>query len=148
MGLKERIDQDLKDALRAKDGMRLNTLRQIKTLVKNKEVELQKPLDDIAVVQVVHTLVKQRHDSIEQFGKGGRADLVAQETAELALLQSYLPEAMPETEVARIVAEVIAAEGATGAKDMGRVMKAVMIQVAGRADGKAVSELVKKKFRV
>lgn len=143
MGLKEQIDRDLKDALRAKDVVRLNTLRQIKTLIKNKEVKLLKPLDDTAVIQVVLTLVKQRRESIEQFGKGGRADLVAQETAELALLQSYLPEAMPEAEVARIVGEVVAAEGATGAKDMGRVMKAVMGRVAGRADGKVVSALVK-----
>lgn len=144
MTLKERINQDLKDALRARDEVRLNTLRQIKTLVKNKEVEWQRPLDDTAVVQVINTLVKQRRESIEQFGKGGRADLVAKETTELALLQSYLPEAMPEAEVARIVGEVVAAEGATDAKDMGRVMKAVMSRVAGRADGKVVSEIVKR----
>lgn len=144
MGLKARIEGDLKEAMRAKDGVRLDTLRQIKTQIKNKEVELIKALDDVGVIQVISTLVKQRRESIEQFTKGGRVDLVRKEEAELALLQAYLPAALPADALQQLVDEVIAAEGATSAKDMGRVMKAVLAKVAGRADGKVVSELVKK----
>lgn len=147
MTLKEQIEHDLKDAMRAKDQVRLNTLRQIKTAVKNKEVALLKPLDDAAVIQVVSGLVKQRRESIEQFTKGERHDLVATESQELALLQAYLPVPLSGAELAQAVDQVIAAECASGAKEMGRIMKAVMAKVAGRADGKAVSELVKTRLK-
>ena len=147
MNLKERVDQDLKEALRARDEVRLNTLRQIKTLVKNKEVELIHPLDDPGVVQILHTLVKQRRESIEQFTNGGHKDLADKEALELTILQGYLPQAMSETELARVIDDIISGEAASGAKDMGRVMKAVIAKVAGRADGKIISELVKQRLK-
>ena len=147
MNLKERVDKDLKEALRARDEVRLNTLRQIKTLVKNKEVELIHPLDDPGVVQILHTLVKQRRESIEQFTNGGRKDLADKEALELTILQGYLPQAMSETELARVIDDIISGEAASGAKDMGRVMKAVIAKVAGRADGKIISELVKQRLK-
>ncbi|MBI2345450.1 MAG: GatB/YqeY domain-containing protein, partial [Deltaproteobacteria bacterium] len=138
MTLKDKIDQDLTAALRAKDTVRLNTLRQIKTYIKNREVELRSQLDDTGVVQILSTLVKQRRESIEQFGKGGRTDLVEKEERELKLLQGYLPAALSEAELIQLVDTVIAEEGGGDTKAMGRVMKAVMAKVAGRADGKIV----------
>lgn len=145
--LKERIESDLKDAMRAHDEVRLNTLRQIKTQIKNKEVELIKQLDDAGVIQIVSTLVKQRKESIEQFGKGGRVDLVEKETREMAILQLYMPAAMSEDELKKMIEDVLAEENASGPKDMGKVMKAVMAKAVGRADGKLVSELVKSRLK-
>ena len=147
MSLKERIDNDLKDAMRAKDQLRLNVLRQVKTSVRNKEVELKQECDDTQVVKVLQGLAKQRRDSIEQFDKGGRADLVANEQAELKFLEGYLPAAMSEADLAKLVDEVIAAEGATSPQDMGKVMKVVLAKAAGRADGKVVSALVKQRLK-
>lgn len=145
MSLKDKVDTDLKDALRAKDQLRLDVLRQVKTAIKLKEVEGSgvAACDDAQVLKIFAMLTKQRRDSIEQFTKGGRADLAAKEAAELAILESYLPTQINEAALRAVVQEVIAAEGATGAKDMGRVMKAVLARVAGQADGKLVSQLVK-----
>lgn len=145
--LKERIESELKDAMRARDEVRLNTLRHIKTLIKNKEVELIKQLDDAGVIQVIATLVKQRKEAIEQFGRGGRTDLVEKETRELSILQTYMPSAMSEDELKKLIEDVVAEEGASGPKDMGKVMKAVMAKAAGRVDGKLISELVKNRLK-
>jgi uncharacterized protein YqeY len=135
------------DAMRKKDPARLSALRMLKAAFMNREVEKKHALDDAEARQVVSALVKQRRDSIEQFSKAGREDLVAKETAEVAVLESYLPPATDPAVIERAVAEAVAETGATSAKDMGRVMKAVMAKLAGQnVDGKAINEQVRKKL--
>lgn len=144
MSLQEQIQKDIFEAMKQKDTLRLNVLRGIKTAIKNREIEKIKSLEEGEVRQVIQTLVKQRKDSIEQFSKGGRADLVAQEEGELRILETFLPAAVTPEEIRRVVAEVIAQLQAASPKDMGRVMKAVMAQFAGKnVDGKLVSETVR-----
>jgi uncharacterized protein YqeY len=123
------------------------TLRMLKAALMNREVERGRALDDGEARQVVSALVKQRRDSIEQFTKGGRKDLADKETAEIAILEGYLPPAVDAVELEKAVDAAIASTGATSAKDMGRVMKAVMADLAGKTvDGKAVNELVRRKL--
>jgi uncharacterized protein YqeY len=143
MALKERLDQDLKDAMRAKDQLRLDTIRGLKSAVKYREIELMKSLDDPGVLGVVASEIKRRRDSVEQYRAGNRQDLVDKEEAEIALLQAYLPQQLGEAELRAKVDEAVKKVGAQGMKDMGAVMKALLPEVQGRADGKAVSELVK-----
>ncbi len=147
MAFIDRISSDLASAMRARDQIRLGTLRMAKAALVNREVERGRPLDDAEVLQVMVSLIKQRRDSIEQFRTGGREDLAKKEEAEIAVLETYLPPPVDPAELARAVDEAIAEAGATSPKDMGRVMKAVLAKLAGRAaDGKAVSELVKAKL--
>lgn len=146
MPLKARINDDLKGAMKAKDALRVDCLRLILSTVKNREIEKRGELDDAEVLKVLGTLAKQRAESIEMYRQGGRSDLVAKEEAELQIVQAYLPKALSEAELAALVAEAIAESGAAGPKDMGKVMKAIGPKVAGRADGKAVSEAVKEKL--
>ena len=147
MALAEDVNRAITDAMKAKDAQRLVALRMLKAAMMNREVERGRPLDDSEALQVVAALVKQRRDSIEQFTKGGRQDLVDKETAELAILQSYLPPSVDTAELEKAVEESIAATGATSAKDMGKVMKAVMAALSGKTvDGKTVNELVRRKL--
>jgi uncharacterized protein len=147
MPLAAQINTDLTAAMKAKDAARLSALRMLKAALMNKGIEKGRDLEDAEVLQVVASLVKQRRDSIEQFSAAGRSDLVAKETAEIAVLEHYLPPAMPADELEVIVAEAIAESGATSAKDMGKVMKTVMPKLAGRnVDGKAVNEIVRRKL--
>jgi uncharacterized protein YqeY len=146
MGLRERLDEDLKAAMRQKDPLRLNTIRGLKSAVKYREIELMKTLDDAGILGVVASEIKRRKDAAEQYQAGNRPDLVEKEEAESRLLQSYLPQQLSPAELAAKVDEVIAQVGAQGPKDMGAVMKALLPQVQGRADGKAVSELVKQRL--
>ena len=148
MPLNEQIAADLTAAMKAKDAARLSALRMLKAAVTNKGmVEKGRDLEDAEVLQVVASLVKQRRDSIEQFSKAGRTDLVAKETAEIAILEHYLPPAVSAEEIEAAVAAAIAETGASSAKDMGKVMKAVMPKLAGKnADGKAVNEAVRRKL--
>jgi len=141
--LKTRINDDVKSAMRAKDKNRLGALRLITAAIKQKEVDERIEMDDTAVLTVLEKMVKQRKDSIEQYGKAGRDDLIATEQYELDLIQTYLPEQMTEAEIEAIVAEAIAATGATEMKDMGKVMGQVKPKVAGKADMGLVSKLVK-----
>jgi uncharacterized protein YqeY len=135
------------DAMRHHDLAKLSALRMLKAALMNREVELKRSLSDADARQVVGSLVKQRKDSIEQFANAGRKDLVDKETAELAILESYLPPAADPALIDRAVADAIAETGATSAKDMGRVMKSVMAKLAGQnVDGKAVNELVRQKL--
>lgn len=143
MPLKARINDDLKGAMKAKDALRVDCLRLILATVKNREIEKRGELDDAEVLKVLGTLAKQRAESIDMYRQGGRTDLVAKEEAELAIVQAYLPQALTEAELSKLVAEAVAESGAAGPKDMGKVMKAIGPRVAGRADGKAVSEAVK-----
>jgi len=143
MALKDQLDADLKTAMREKAQLRLDTIRGLKSAIKYREIELMKPLDDAGVLGVVTSEIKRRKDSIEQYRAGNRADLVEKEEAELALLQAYLPAQLPEAEVRAKIEEIVKRVGALGPKDMGKVMKELLPEVQGRADGKAVSELVK-----
>jgi len=142
--LKERIDADLKEAMRSRDELGTSVLRMLKSAVKYKEVEPgAHALEDSGVLAVIQTLIKQRRDSVEQFRAGGRTDLADKEEKEIVKLQSYLPAQISPEELRAEVRAAIAQVGAKGPKDMGAVMKALMPKVQGKADGKAVSEAVK-----
>lgn len=147
MGLQERIHSDMIAALKAKDELRLSTLRLIKAALKNREVSLMHPLDDAAVIEVLKSLIKQRRESVEQYRAGGRTDLAEKEEREIAIIEEYLPAAMSDAELERIVAETIAELGAKTLKDMGPVMKTVMAKLAGQLfDGKVVNQMVRTKL--
>jgi len=145
MSMNDQVGADIAAAMKARDASRLSALRMLKAAVMNKGVEKGRDLDDAEVLQVIASLVKQRRDSIEQFSKAGRTDLVDKETAELNILQAYLPAGATPEEINAAVAEAIAETGASSPKDMGKVMKAVMPKLAGKnADGKAVNEAVRR----
>jgi uncharacterized protein len=147
MSLNDKVAADITAAMKAKDAARLSALRMLKAAIMNKGVEKGRDLEDAEVLQVVSSLVKQRRDSIEQFSKAGRTDLVEKETGEVAVLEAYLPPAATTEQIDAAVAEAIAETGASSAKDMGKVMKAVMPKLAGKnADGKAVNEAVRRKL--
>ena len=142
--LKERIDSDLKEAMRSKDELGTSVLRMLKSAVKYKEVEPGgHALEDAGVLAVIQTLIKKGRDSVEQFRAGGRPELADKEEREIARLQSYLPAQLSPDELRAEVRAAVAQVGAKGPKDMGAVMKALMPQVQGRAEGKAVSDAVK-----
>jgi hypothetical protein len=143
MGIKERLDQDMKAAMREKAQLKLDTIRMLKSAIKYREIELMKPLDDAGILGVISTEVKRRRDSVEQYKAGNRQDLADKEDAEIAILQGYLPQQLTADEVRAKVDAAVKAVGAQGPKDMGAVMKALLPEVQGRADGKVVSELVK-----
>jgi uncharacterized protein len=145
MSLNDKVAADITAAMKAKDAARLSALRMLKAAIMNKGVEKGRDLDDTEVLQVVSSLVKQRRDSIEQFGKAGRTDLVEKESGEVAVLEAYLPPAASAADIEAAVAAAIAETGASSPKDMGKVMKAVMPKLAGKnADGKAVNEAVRR----
>jgi hypothetical protein len=141
VNLSQKIDADLKDAMRAKDVARLGVLRMLKSALKYAAIEkagAEGELDDAEATQVIRKQVKQRQDSIESFEKGGRAELAAKEKSEIVILQQYLPATMSAEEVSRLVRETIAETGATSRAQMGAVMKALGPKIAGRADGKTL----------
>lgn len=141
--LKDRITEDMKSAMRAKDAPRLLTIRGLLAAIKQREVDERIELDDAAVTAIVDKLVKQRKDSIQQFTAGGRQDLVDKEQGELQVLEGYLPVRLSQNEIATEVAAVVAETGASGAADMGKVMAAAKARFAGRADMSLVSAAVK-----
>jgi hypothetical protein len=142
--LKERLDADLKDAMRSKNELTTSVIRMLKSAIKYKEVEPgASALDDAGIEKVIAGLIKQRRDSVDQYKAGGRDDLAQKEEAEIAILQNYLPKQLTAEELRAEVAAAIAAVGAKSAKDMGAVMKAVQPKVQGRAEGRAISEEVK-----
>jgi len=147
VGLVEQVDKDLPAAMKAQEALKLSVLRMMKAALKNKQIELQKELEDSEALAVLHTLVKQRHDSVEQFRKGGRDDLADKEEAEIKIIEAYLPAAAGEEDMDAAIAAAIAETGASGPKDLGKVMKAAMAQLAGKnADGKRVNEKVRAKL--
>jgi uncharacterized protein YqeY len=149
MGLSDQIQKDITTAMKARDEARLSTLRMVKSALKNREVEKMAPLDDKESQQVLSTLIKQRKDSVEQFTKGGRQEMADKEAAEIVLIESYLPKAAGEAEIAAGVKAVIAEMGSPTMKDMGTVMKNAMANFAAqgmRVDGKVVSDAVKKEL--
>jgi uncharacterized protein len=148
MPLLDRIQKDMVEAMKAKDEARLSTVRMIKTALKKQEIDSMKPLDEATEIQVMNTLLKQRRESADMFRKGGREELAAKEEAEILLIETYLPSAPSAGELEDAVSAAIAETGATGAKQMGLVMKAAQAKLAGkRVDGKALSELVKSRLQ-
>jgi uncharacterized protein YqeY len=143
MALKDQLDADLKAAMKDKDQLRLSVVRMLKSAIKYREIEVMKPLDDAGVQGVIGSEIKRRRDSVEQYRQGGREDLASKEEGEIAILQGYLPAQLSPEELAKVVDGVIARVGAQGPKDMGKVMKELLPEVQGKAEGKAVSELVK-----
>ncbi len=141
--LAERIDQEMKDAARAQEKLRLGTLRMLKSAMKYREIETGKPLEDPEVVAVVGTLIKQRRDSAAQYTAGGRPELANTENEEIKILEAFLPRQLSDDELAGLVQEAVVASGAKSPKEMGAVMKALMPKVAGKAEGKRVSDAVK-----
>ena len=146
MTLQEQLLQDMKTAMKAKEQARVATIRFLRSAIKNREIEIGKQLQDENVLQVIASLVKQHKDSIEQYQKGGRDDLVAKEQASLSILESYLPQQLSEEEIQSLITEAIEAVQATSVKEMGKVMQYIMPRVQGRADGRVINQLVKERL--
>ena len=143
MALKEQLDQDLKGAMRERAELKLSTIRMLKSAIKYREIELMKPLDDAGIQGVIASEIKRRRDSVEQYRAANRADLADKEDAEIRILQAYQPQQLTQAELEAKVDEAVKKVGAQGPKDMGAVMKALLPEVQGRAEGKVVSDLVK-----
>ncbi len=143
MAFKKKIDAEMVLAAKTKDKIRLSALRMLKSGLHNREIDLKRELDGAEFLQLLSSMVKQRKDSIEQFAKGGRTDLVDKEEAELRVIEEFLPAQLSEAELDAAIAEAVREVGAEGVRDMGKVMKVLMPKVTGRADGKTVGEKVK-----
>jgi uncharacterized protein YqeY len=146
MSLQEQISAALKDAMRARDEVKMATLRLVLTAIKKREKEARSLLEDQEVISVITTQIKQRRESIEQYRKAGREDLAQTEESELQILQGYMPEQVSEEEISNTLDEIIAEVGAVSMKDMGKVMKAAMAKLAGKAEGGAINAMVKEKL--
>lgn len=143
MAFKSKVDQEMIKAAKATDKIRLSALRMLKNGLHNREIDLKRELNEAEFIQLLSGMVKQRRDSIEQFEKGGRTDLVEREEAELKVIREFMPAQMTDAELDEAIADTIREIGAAGVRDMGKVMKALMPKVAGKTDGKAVGEKVK-----
>lgn len=148
MNYMEKLDQEMVQAAKAQDKERLSALRLIKNALHNKEIDLHRELEAAEFLQALAAMSKQRNDSIEQFRNGGRQDLVEKETRELQVIQEFLPSQLSEEEVSREIEAAIAEAGATGIRDMGKVMKILMPKLTGKADGKLVGDKVKARLSV
>jgi len=146
MNLQNEISAALKDAMRAKDEAKLASLRLVLTAIKNREKEVRRSLEDQEVISLISTQIKQRKESIDHYRKAGREDLVKAEESELQILEGYMPEQLSAEEMSQALDEVISEVGAVSMKDMGKVMKAAMAKLAGRADGRVINEMVKEKL--
>jgi len=143
MDINIKINEEMVTAAKSKDKIRLSAIRMLKTALHNKEINLMRPLNESEVLQVLSSMIKQRKDSIEQFTKGGRTDLVEKEEAELKVIQEFMPAQMSEDEVDSLIKKAIEEAGAVSVKEMGKVMKILMPKLTGTADGKMVGEKVK-----
>ena len=148
MTLKKKMDQEMIQDAKAKDKIRLSALRMLKSGLHNREIDLKRELNETEFLQLLSAMVKQRKDSIEQFEKGGRTDLVEKEETELKVIQEFMPTPMSETELDAMIAEAIRETGAASVRDMGKVMAILMPKVTGKADGKMVGEKVKARLSV
>lgn len=146
MSLKEQLNDAMKQAMKARDDLRLSAVRMVRSTVKNREIDLKHELDDQGVVEVISTLVKQRRESIRLYQDGNRQDLVDKEEAEMAILLQFLPAQLNTDEITELVSRTIRETGAQGIKDMGKVMKALTSLTTGRADGKIVSDIVRQQL--
>lgn len=148
MSLPDRLSEDLKQAMKAKDQLRVDVIRMIKAALLNKELELKKSLDDAEMSHVMTTLIKQRKESVEHYQKAKRDDLAGKELREITIIESYMPKALSAEELVQLVEAIIRETGATTLKDMGSVMKTVMARLAGQlVDGKQISDLVRAKLQ-
>jgi uncharacterized protein len=146
MDLKERLNESMKEAMKARDSLRLNAIRLIRTAVKNREIEERQELDDPGVVGVLSTLVKQRRESAQVYRDNNRPDLAEKEESELEVIQEFLPAPLSDEELRTLIEEAVGEVGAVSIKDMGKVMKVVAPRTVGRADGRMVSEMVKSRL--
>ena len=146
MSLKDQLNESMKTAMKARDDLRLSAVRMVRSMVKNREIEQKTELNDQEIIEVISTLVKQRRESIRMYREGNRPDLVEKEEAELDVLLGFLPAQLGIAEIEALVDRIISETGAQGARDMGRVMKALTPLTAGKADGKTVSDTVKQKL--
>jgi uncharacterized protein YqeY len=143
MSLRDRLTDEMKVAMKSRDDLRLSTIRLIRSAVKNREIELRREFEDVEIIEVIASMIKQRRESIRLFTQGARADLVEKEEKELSVLLGFLPPQLERAELEELAQKAIAECGAHGMKDLGKVMKVLAPQVAGRADGKTVAEVVK-----
>ena len=148
MDFSDRLNQNMVAAAKAQDKLRLSTLRLMKTAVHNREIDLKRPLNDGEYLQLLSSMVKQRRDSIEQFSRGGRTDLVEKEETEIQIIQEFMPSQMSDDEIGEKIEKAVTEVGATSAKDMGKVMKILMPKLTGKADGKAVGEKVRQRLAI
>ena len=146
MSLKDQLNEAMKTAMKARDNLRLSAVRMVRSTIKNREIDSKVELDDQGIIEVISTLVKQRRESIRMYREGNRPDLVEREESELAILQEFLPAQLSAAEISELIDRAIAETGAQGAKDMGKVMKALAPLTAGKTDGKIVSDAVKQKL--
>jgi uncharacterized protein YqeY len=146
MGLEDKLIEEMKQAMKSNDKARLSTIRMIRSTVKNKEIELRKPLEDDVILRVIQGMVKKNEDSIEQFKAGGRMDLVEKETKEIEIMKSFLPQPLSREEVLRVINQTIEETQASSLKDLGKVMKTVMPKLGGKVDGALVNQLVKERL--
>lgn len=146
MSLEERLVQEMKEAMKSNEKLRLSTIRMIRSTVKNKEIELRKPLDDGEIQKAIQGMVRKGEESVEQFKLGGRMDLVEKESKEIEILKSFLPQALTQEEILKIIDETIEETQSMSLKDIGKLMKSVMPKLQGKADGKLVNQLVKERL--
>jgi hypothetical protein len=146
MSLEERLVEEMKQAMKSSDKLRLSTIRMIRSSLKNKEIELRKRLEDEDIVKVIQVMVRKGEESVEQFQTGKRMDLVEKETKEIEILKSFLPQPLSQEEILKIVDETIQETQASSLKDIGKVMKSVMPKIGGKADGKLINQLVKERL--
>ena len=146
MGLEERLVEEMKQAMKSNEKLRLSTIRMIRTSVKNKEIEVRKKLEDEEILRVIQGMLRKSEESVEQFRAGGRMDLVEKETQEMEILKSFLPKSLSQEEILKVIDETIQENQASSLKDLGKVMKSVMSKLAGKADGKLINQLVKERL--
>jgi uncharacterized protein YqeY len=146
MGLEERLVEEMKQAMKSNEKLRLSTIRMIRTSVKNKEIEIRKKLEDEEILRVIQGMLRRSEESVEQFRAGGRMDLVEKETQEMEILKSFLPQSLSQEEILKVIDETIQDSQASSLKDLGKVMKSVMSKLAGKADGKLINQLVKERL--
>jgi len=146
MSLEERLVEEMKQAMKSSDKLRLSTIRMIRSGLKNKEIELRKKLEDEDIIKVIQVMVRKGEESVEQFQAGGRIDLVEKETREIEILKSFLPQPLSQEEILKIIDQSIQETQASSPKDIGKVMKSVIPKIGGKADGKLINQLVKERL--
>jgi uncharacterized protein YqeY len=146
MGLEERLVEEMKQAMKSGDKLRLSAIRMIRSALKNKEIELRKKLEDEEAAKVIQAMVRKSEESVEQFQKGGRTDLVDKEKKEIKIMKSFLPQPLSQEEILKIIDQSIQETQASSMKDIGKVMKSVMPKIGGKADGKLINQLVKERL--
>jgi len=146
MSLEEKLVEEMKQAMKSNDKLRLSTIRMIRSALKNKEIELRKKLEDEEVIKVIQVMVRKGEESVEQFQIGGRADLVEKEKKEIEILKSFLPQPLSQEELLKIIDQSIQETQASSPKDIGKVMKSIMPKIGGKADGKLINQLVKERL--